>query len=333
MQLKHWGLALGLSISGLSVPALPAAAQDIVRFGSLRVPVQVFVGMEKGFFADEGIQVESVFFRSGSEIAPAVATGQVDVAITTSGAALFNAASRGAEFTIVAEALNIEAGAPGGDPTAIVVRSASGITTGAGLAGQRIAVTAPGQILDMIVNEYLAQSGLDAGDVSTVAMAPPDMVIALTNGSVDAAIMIDPFQSLVVSSGEGTVLARASDVMPDASQAFVVYAQRMVDEQDLGVRFLRAYHRTNTWMREALTTTQGRSEIAAIYQIHVPARDAGVYETIALGTASESLNVNVDGAYGLRWQMQTLIDAGLIPQAPDLDRLVDVTLLDLATAQ
>ncbi len=327
MRHKIWGLALGLSIL-----ALPVAAQDTVRFGSLRVPVQVFVGMEKGFFAEEGITVESVFFRSGSEIAPAVATGQVDVAITTSGAALFNAVARGAVFTIVAEALNIEAGAPGGDPTAIVVRTAAGISTGAGLAGQRIAVTAPGQILDMIVNEYLAQSGVAASEVTTIGMAPPDMVLALTNGSVDAAIMIDPFQSITVSSGAGTVLARSSDIMPGASQAFVVYAQRMVEEEDLGVRFLRAYHRTNSWMREALITPEGRSEIAAIYQIHVPARDASVYETIALGTASESLAVNVDGDYGLRWQMQTLIDAGLIPQAPDLDSFVNTSLLDAATA-
>lgn len=313
--------------------ALPAFAQDIVKFGSLRVPVQVLAGMGKGYFAEEGIDVQSTFFKSGSEIAPAVATGQVDVAVTTSGAALFNALSRGADFMIVAEALNIEVGAPGGDPTAIMVRTAAGITSGADLAGKKIAVTAPGQILDMIVNEYLAQSGLAPGDVTKVGMAPPDMVPALANGSVDAAIMIDPFRQIVAAGGNAEPLVEASDVMPGTSQAFVVFSKGMMERDDVAVRFLRAYKKTNDWVRTALGNGEGRKELAAIYQKYVPAKDASVYERIALGTASESLAVNVDGKYGLRWQMQTLIDGGLVPKAPDLDAHLNRDLLARAMAE
>ncbi|WP_288925706.1 ABC transporter substrate-binding protein [uncultured Maritimibacter sp.] len=314
--------------AGLAAPAL---AEDVVKFGSLRVPVQVYAGMGKGFFEAEGITVEPTFFKSGSEIAPAVATGQVDAAITTSGAALFNALARGAEFTIVAEALNIEPGAPGGDPTAIMVRSDAGIESGADLAGKKIAVTAPGQILDMIVNEYIAQSGVNPEDVTKVGMAPPDMVPALTNGSVDAAIMIDPFQSIALGGGTVTRLVRASEVMPGTSQAFMVYSNGMMAREDVAVRFLRAYKATNDWIREALATPEGRTELAGYYQQYVPAKDASVYEKIAMGTASESLAVNVDGDYGLRWQMQTLIDAGLVPQAPDLDAHLNTALLDQAS--
>lgn len=307
--------------------ALPALAQDIVKFGSLRVPVQVYAGMGKGLFAQEGITVEPTFFKSGSEIAPAVATGQVDAAITTSGAALFNALSRGAEFTIVAEALNIEPGAPGGDPTAIMVGANSGIERAGDLAGKKIAVTAPGQILDMIVTEYLAQSGVDAAVVTKVGMAPPDMVPALTNGSVDAAIMVEPFLSITEASGAAVRLARASEVMPGTSQAFMVFSDGMMEREDVAVRFLRAFKATNDWIREALATPEGRKELADYFQQYVPAKDASVYEQTAIGTASESLMVNLDGDYGLRWQMQTLIDAGLIPQAPDLDAHLNTALL------
>jgi len=328
MRFRSLALTLVLTTLGWS-----AAAQDTLQFGSLRVPMQVFVGMDKGVFAEEGITLESVFFRSGSEIAPAVATGQVDVAVTSSGAALFNAMARGAGFTIVAEGLTIEPDAPGGDPTALVVRAGSGIETGADLSGRTIAVTAPGQILDMIVNEYLRQSGLDREQVSMVAMPAPDMVPALTNGAIDAAIMLEPFLSMVVAAGSGSVLVRASEVMPGTSQAFVVFADRMMQDPDLAVRFLRAYHRTNSWIREALTTPEGRAEIAAIYHAHVPARDPGVYERIALGTASESLSVNVDGDFGLRWQMETLIAAGLIPQPPELANFVNTGLLQQAIAR
>jgi ABC-type nitrate/sulfonate/bicarbonate transport system substrate-binding protein len=64
---------LGKPLAGaaIAVAALAGTAQaaDLVKFGSIRVPVQIFVGIDKGFFADEDIQVEPVFFKSGAEIA------------------------------------------------------------------------------------------------------------------------------------------------------------------------------------------------------------------------------------------------------------------------
>jgi len=328
MKLKSITMA-----AAIAVFAMPALARDTVRYGSLTVPLQTLAGISKGFFAEENIEVEYTFYKSGSEIAPAVATGQVEVAVTTAGAALFNAMARGAEFTIVAEALRIEPGAPGGDPTAIMVPTDSDIESGADLTGKRIAITAPGQILDMIVNEYLAQNGLSPDDVEKISMGPPDMVPALTNGSIDAAVMFDPFISIVTGDGTARRLAGSTEILPGASQAFLVFSNGMMENEELAERFLRAYKRSNGWIREALTTPEGRKELAEIYQSHVPARDASTYERIALMTASPDLKVNVDEEYGLRWQMQTLIDIGLIPNVPDLDAHLDNALLDQATGQ
>ncbi len=50
----------------------------------------------------EGIEVETVFFRSGAELVPALSTGQIDVAMTSPGAALYNAMAQGVNATIVA---------------------------------------------------------------------------------------------------------------------------------------------------------------------------------------------------------------------------------------
>lgn len=312
--------------------ATTAQADDVVKFGSIRVPVQVFVGVDKGFFAEEGIRIQTTFYKSGAEIAPAVATGQVDAAFTTSGAALFNAMARGADLTIVAEALSLEPDAPGGDPSAIVVRSdlvgAGATPTADDLRGKTIAVTAPGQILDIIVRTYLSQNGIGADEVKTIGMPMPDMVPALGSGAIDAAIVIDPFKSLVMNAGTAQVLTTSSDVLPNASQAFVVMSAAMAQNRDLAERFLRAYVKTNRWMREALTHGEGRKEIAAIYQGHVPAQDASVYENIALGTASADARVNVDGDFGLEWQLQTLVDQGLIQGDPQLSMHVDLSILD-----
>lgn len=315
----------------------PANAADVIKFGSLRVPHQLFVGMEKGFFAEENIQLESIIFKSGAEIAPAIATGHVDAAVTTSGAALFNAMARGADVVIVAEAASLEPNAPGGDPTAIIARAdlvdSGAIKSGADLKGKTIAVTAPGQVLDIIVNTFLAKNGLKASDVKMIGMPFPDMVPAMSNGAIDAAIVIDPFRSMLVKSGKAKVLAEASEVVPNASQAFIVLSRALVAKRDLAERFVRAYVKTNQFVRKALPTKEGRAEIAAIYQKHVPVKDASAYERIALGTASADAKVNVDGEYGLKWQLQQLVERGLIQGDPQLDKHLDQSLLPSAKAQ
>ncbi|MDO6966144.1 ABC transporter substrate-binding protein [Rhizobium alvei] len=322
-----------LAAAVLIAPASLAHAADKVRFGSIRVPVQIFVGMKMGFFEEQGIEVEPVFYKSGSEIAPALATDQVDAAFTTSGAALFNALARGAKITIVAEALALEPEAPGGDPTAIVLRSdliKNPQKPAEDLKGKTLATTAPGQILDIMIKAYLKKIGLSPSDVKIVGMPMPDIVPALSNGALDGAIVIDPFLSALVEAGKVKVLARSSEILPNASQAFLALSDSMRQRQDLSVRFVRAYLKTNGWMRQALASPDGRKEIAAIFQEFVPARSAEVYELIALGTASASAEINVDGEYGLKWQLQVLKDEGLIKGDPDLDAHLDSDLLKRA---
>lgn len=307
-----------------------ALAADKVRFGSIRVPVQIFVGIKMGFFEKEDIEVEPVFFKSGSEIAPALATGQVETAITTSGAALFNAMARGANITIVAEALALEPNAPGGDPTAIVLRSdrlARSQASADDLKGKTIATTAPGQILDIMIQTYIKKLGLAASDVKIVGMPMPDIVPALSNGVLDGAIVIDPFLSMLLAQDKVKVIARSSDILPNASQAFLAFSSGMMQQRDLSVRFLRAYLKTNRWMRAQLKTPEGRKQIAEIFQEYVPAKSADVYEKIALGTASDKAEINVDGEYGLKWQMGILAAQGLIKGDPRLDEHLDTSIL------
>jgi hypothetical protein len=45
----------------------------------------------------------------------------------------------------------------------------------------------------------------------------------------------------------------------------------------------------------------------------------------------ESMAVNVDGTYGLRWQMQQYKDRGLLLNPPDLAKIVDNSFAEAAT--
>jgi len=74
-----------------------------VKIGVLKIPQTAFVALDKGYFSAEGIDVQPVFFQSGAELVPSLATGQIDVAFASAGAALFNAIAQGSRITVVGD--------------------------------------------------------------------------------------------------------------------------------------------------------------------------------------------------------------------------------------
>src|SRR5665647_3808824 len=82
--------ATSLCIAVASVTPAPAQTPTPLKVGILRIASPLFVGVEKKFFESEGTPIEIVFFRSGSELVPSLARGQIDIAGTAAGAALYN---------------------------------------------------------------------------------------------------------------------------------------------------------------------------------------------------------------------------------------------------
>src|SRR2546423_9147313 len=54
----------------------------------------IYIGYERGYYRDEGLNLELVLLPSANELLPALATGQIDVASGGIGAGLFNAVAR-----------------------------------------------------------------------------------------------------------------------------------------------------------------------------------------------------------------------------------------------
>src|SRR5581483_11296134 len=114
-----------------------------VKVGVLKLTssAPIFVGVEKGFFREFGVEPELVFFQAAAPIATAVAAGQVDVGATGLTAAFYNIVLGGQKLWIVADKGRDWPGYP---LTAIVVQKdlwEDGLRTVAGLKGKRIGIT------------------------------------------------------------------------------------------------------------------------------------------------------------------------------------------------
>ena len=62
------------------VPA--AAAEEIVKVGDLPAlsTAAFYVAIDKGFFAERGLRIETEVFASAGKMTPALATGHIEVA-------------------------------------------------------------------------------------------------------------------------------------------------------------------------------------------------------------------------------------------------------------
>jgi ABC-type nitrate/sulfonate/bicarbonate transport system substrate-binding protein len=103
-------------------------------------------------------------------------------------------------------------------------------------------------------------------------------------------------------------------------------------DRDLGMRFMRALAKANVYTRKAVTTPEGRKEIAEIYQKYAPQESAAVYADpdMGLSLGRTSLAVDVDGKHGLRWQLDWYADIKLVPTKPDLGKVVDNSFAEAA---
>jgi len=315
---------------GTALLATPGFAADKLKLGQLRAANASFVAAEKGFYAAEGIEVEFIFFRSGAELVPALSTGQIDIAMTSPGAALYNAMAQGVNATIVASYSVADPNRAGGDPNAIAIRQdlldSGKVKSAKDLKGMTVAITARGQFTNLFADEYLKTGGLTEKDVRMVNMSYPDMLAAFQGKSIDAGSVLDPYAAVAEKEKFATSVVKLSQLMPGFTLGVVMYGERLSKkERDLGMRFMRALHKGNDYNLRVVGTQEGRNEIAQIYQKHVPLQSAAVYADPKMGLSlgRKTLAVDIDGLHGLRWQLDWYANAGLVPTKPDLAKVVD----------
>ena len=157
-----------------------------VRVGYLHtiaVDDKLHLGIEEGYFADEGIDIEATQFDTGIAVSQALAGGSIDVAIMGGVTSNFPARGQGKIFM----ANSIETAT-----AQLWVQPDSGIKSVSDLKGKSIATT-EGTTADIFLHNALDKAGLERSQVEVVNAAMPNAVQAFVAGSVDAIALWVPF--------------------------------------------------------------------------------------------------------------------------------------------
>src|SRR4029453_6547576 len=189
------------------VPGGPAAtwAAEKVTVGiggvGLMVYLPTVLAKSKGFFAEEGLDVEILDIKGGgSQAASALIGGSVDFSANAIDHAI---KAKVQKKELVAGHSHVRLAM-----MALVVASKhkGEIKTIADLKGRPLGVTSPGSQTHMILGYLLAKHGVKPDDVKIIGAGGNTMPLALEKDSVHAGMMLDPFFTAFMKQGKGVVL-------------------------------------------------------------------------------------------------------------------------------
>ena len=212
------------------------------------------VAEQKGFFKDEGLDVEIVDFAGGARALQAVVGGSADV---VSGAFEHNINMQAKGQPM--RAFVLQGRAPQ-IVLAVSTKTMPNYKTVADLKGKKIGVTAPGSSTNIMSNFVLAKNGLKPADVSYVGVgASQGAVAALRSGQIDAISNLDPVMTILARSNDIKIVSDTRDVA-EADKVFggpmpaaTLYAPvAFIDKNPNTVQALtNAIVRANKWIQQA----------------------------------------------------------------------------------
>jgi NitT/TauT family transport system substrate-binding protein len=234
----------------LNVSGSGAASTNVTKIDLGYLPVSsdgaVILGVSKGFFRAEGLDVTTHVAQSGAALIPAVVSGQYQFAHSNN-LSLLLAVGKG----LPVRAVHIVSSA-GSDPAPsmgdLVVAKKSTITSPGQLAGKTIAVNGLNSTPHLATMVTLQNAGVDVSKVNFVQLNYPDMPLALEQGRVDAAEIDMPSLATAFSEGEKSIAHVYREIAQDLPISSWFTTPSYIDSHpDVVERFMRAVGKSNAY--------------------------------------------------------------------------------------
>jgi ABC-type nitrate/sulfonate/bicarbonate transport system substrate-binding protein len=310
----------------------PLPQETVVKVGMKQVVSDsgVLLGMAKGYYKDLGIKIEPVQFNSGQEMINQLAAGQLDVGATVTAAGLFNAMAREIPMKIVADkGINV----PGKGYYRLVVRKelADKLKDFKDLRGLKIAVVGTASLDEISLVRVLEAGQLTTKDIDMqVIRSFPDMLVALANGSIDAAMLIEPFVAQGIAKGIIDPWKDPQEYDADAQTALLVYGTSMTKRPELANRFMVAYLQSLRDYNDAFFKNKNKKEIIDILIEYSVIKDPNLYAQMF------PVGLNPDGYVrmkGIDMDLQWYKQSNMLQKDIKVEDAVDNQYVDFALKQ
>jgi len=192
--------------------ALAAQAADVtVKVGTVRSisTVATLTAVERGYFKEFGIKVETEELNTSSNVMALLAQNQLQIIEGGIAAGYFNALEGNFPITIVMDRVS----SPLGHNLMLRPDLKDKITRIRDLRGKTVATNGPGSVSTYEIGKVLETDGLTIADVDLKVLPFPQMKVALINKGIDAALLIPPFTSEVLEGRIAVPFIETDDVI------------------------------------------------------------------------------------------------------------------------
>jgi NitT/TauT family transport system substrate-binding protein len=312
--------ALGLAACGSGSPSGGEAPQgsesapagDLTKVTVGVIPIvdtaPLYLGDEKGFFKEEGLDLDIQTVAGGAAAIPAVVSGGFDFSFGNL-VSVMVANDKGLDIKLVANG-NSTSGDTQKDFSGVVVKGDSDIKSPKDLAGKTVSVNTLSNIGDTTIRSVVEADGGDPDSIKFVEVGFPDAPAALSNGQVDAAWILEPFLSKAVADGGRVVSYNFADFDPklDISGYFTT-GDKVSSDPELVAKFQSAMNKSLEYAQE------NPQEVRDIVGTYTKIEEADRAE-MALPTFRKDFNMEA---------AQKLADAavkyGTLSKEPDLESI------------
>jgi NitT/TauT family transport system substrate-binding protein len=225
--------------STLAMPAI--ATNKKIKVGALRFTSHSgsFIAYERNYFKEAGLDVEFEFFQAAQPMAVAVASGDVDYAVTAVSGGLVSLAQKGA-IKVIGGALSEEAGIDGQKYLVSDAAFKAGIKSPKDLNGKKYAVTQAGSSFHYMGSKMAKAEGID---LSFTPLQKVGAIIgALKSGQVDAWSIVPHIAKPLSKGGAVHIIGNVADYLPNYQVTTVfTSAKNAKDERAMTENFIAGF--------------------------------------------------------------------------------------------
>lgn len=334
-SLRAATLSLALAAATLS-GSVAAWAETQVNVGALRLASQAptFIAFEKGYFKDEGLQVELKYFDAANALSVAVAGGDVQYGTTAITGSLFNLAEKGA-VKVIAGSLSEAPDVPGAVILASNKAYEAGLTDPSKLSGKTFGATTAGSSFHYMLAQIAAAEGVDMKSVQLKPLQKLGAVVgALGSGQIDAWVIQPSVAGKMIADGAAQKIGDYNAYDPDYQVTAVFTATaNTTDERATTEAFLRALSRGADDYNAAFVdkTAEPADVDALVGMVHKHISPDMPREEFAPTVTNGSMRVNKGLALSVTSvgkQLDFLKAEGLVADAITVDMLVDPSFVE-----
>jgi NitT/TauT family transport system substrate-binding protein len=273
-----------LSVLGLALIALCAqfvfAAENKpqalkVGFTGGLCEAPLHIAIEKGFFKDEGIEVEAIRIAPGTNF-EAITAGRIDASFGLL-ATLIQPLSNGLPIKITT---GLHTGCD-----KVLAPANKGINSVTDLKGKRIGVPSLTSSPIMFAKRVLADQGVSVSDkkqeVEFLVFSNAELPLALEKGAIDAIAANDPVAAKAAKEYNLNILADSAKTAPYSSQyccAAYVKDTLVAENPELAAKYTRAMQKAAAWIQKNQDET-AKIQVEKKYVAGDPEFNASVLKT------------------------------------------------------